>query len=581
MITLKRIYSETNLFNEVCFKEGLNIILGKYSSQRKEINGIGKSTLVRLIDYCLLSQIAKNKFFNIKKFPFLEGHNVVLEFYLEDKSYFIKRWFDKKNILFGNTDGSNVNEYSEKELKSVLSEIFFKTYDSIYYDSKWFRSLIKFFIKDDLNHQDRKVPYNFVHPSTPKNLVIVYNFYLIGLPNKNLYQLEQLKQELKEINKVRNKIVDGLEEETGKSIQELQSELKEIKEKVQMLELALTEYDFIDTYKDIEDRISYLTNEISKKLVEIQQLQKKLDLIQESYSVRIEVDIDEAVKFYNILSTQLGGLLKKTLEDIINFRKAIADNRRKYLAEREREIKDNLNKAWEDYRKLEKERQKLYKILDSKGNFDIIKDTYQKLLDEATAYKHIENIMKEIDKWSNKILQLEEEISELYFTIVKELQDNKERISDLSLSFRNTIRNCAATSEGSYLAIEATQKKENPIDIKIDIPKSLSYGREKLKILVYDLTLFREILMHERPVPHFLIHDGVLHGIDMKTKIRILNSSYKLLEEFNNNAQYILTFNEGDIIDGYEGEKLLFELDDHIIVKYEDNPERMIFRREF
>ncbi len=82
-------------------------------------------------------------------------------------------------------------------------------------------------------------------------------------------------------------------------------------------------------------------------------------------------------------------------------------------------------------------------------------------------------------------------------------------------------------------------------------------------------------------MPHFLIHDGVLHGIDLKTKIRILNYVYKLLKTSNNQAQYILTLNEGDVMSEYEEEKLLFNLNEHIIIRYEDNPEKMIFKKEF
>ncbi len=496
MIRLKRLYSETGLFDEVKFKEGLNIVLGKYSSTRKEINGIGKSTLIRLIDYCLLSQTSKNKFFNVKTFPFLDNHNVVLEFFIGNELYFIKRWFNKKEILFGKIDNTNVHEYSEKELKSVLGDIFFKAYNNTYYENKWFRSLIKFFIKDDLNHQERKVPYNFLHPNLTKNLIIVYNFYLIGLPNKNLYQLEMLKRELQERKKVQNRIIEGLEKETGKHLQEVRSELREIKEKIQALENAIKDYNFINTYKDIEDQISYLTNKISKKLLEIQKIQRKLDLLQESYSVNIEVDIRESIKFYNMLNAQLGNFLKKTLDEVIRFRKAIADNRKKYLAERERELKDKLNELWNEYYKLENERRRLYKILDTKGKFDIIKETYKKLLEEGTAYQHIENVIRQIDKLSDEIWKIEEEMTELHFTIVKELRENSEEINKLGVSFRETVKDCTATSEGSYLAIEYTNKKENPVDIKVDIPKSLSYGRERLKILVYDLTIFKERFNH-------------------------------------------------------------------------------------
>jgi len=584
MIRLKRLYSETGLFDEVEFKERLNIILGKYSSTQKEINGIGKSTLIRLIDYCLLSKNAKNKFFSVKKFPFLDNHNVVLEFYIEDEIYFIKRFFNKKEILFGRIDNTNVHEYSEKELKSVLGDIFFKTYDNTYYENKWFRSLIKFFIKDDLNHQVRKIPYNFLHPNVTKNLIIVYNFYLIGLPNKNLYQLEILKRKMQEHRKIQKRIIEGLEKETGKHLQEVRAELREIKEKIQTLESAVKDYDFINTYKDIENQIGNLTGEISNILSEIQRLQRKLDLIQESYSIRIEVDIGESTKFYNMLNAQLGNFLKKTVDEVIKFRKAIADNRKKYLAERERDLKGKLNELWNEYYKLEEKRKRLYKILDTKGKFDIIKETYKKLLEEGVAYQYIENILKQIDDLSNEILIIEKEMSELHFTIInelKELKEHFEKINNLGVSFRDTVKNCTATSEGSYLAIEFTDKKENPVDIKVDIPKSLSYGRERLKILVYDLTIFKEILKHKSPMPHFLIHDGVIHGIDLKTKIRILNYIYNLLRENDNKAQYILTLNEGDITSEYEEEKLLFDLNEHIITRYEDNPEKMIFKREF
>jgi hypothetical protein len=54
---LIRIYSETNLIDAVPFHNGINIILGKYSGDKEArgINGIGKSTLVRLVDFTLLS----------------------------------------------------------------------------------------------------------------------------------------------------------------------------------------------------------------------------------------------------------------------------------------------------------------------------------------------------------------------------------------------------------------------------------------------------------------------------------------------------------------------------------------------
>ena len=64
---LIRLYSDTNLFKTVSFHNGINIILGSYSDEvdARGINGIGKSSLVRLIDFVLLSGKAE-KIFNQK-----------------------------------------------------------------------------------------------------------------------------------------------------------------------------------------------------------------------------------------------------------------------------------------------------------------------------------------------------------------------------------------------------------------------------------------------------------------------------------------------------------------------------------
>jgi len=580
MIKLNKLYSETGLFDEVNFKSGLNIILGKYSAANKEINGIGKSTLVRLIDFCLLSQSAKNKFFKVDLFPFLKDHSVSLEFWAWNKTYIIKREFNNsRKVLFGEKNRKMI-EYNESELKSILGDLFFKPYNNIYYENKWFRSLIKFFIKDDLNHKERKVPYNFLHPSVSKNLLLVYNFYLIGLPNSKLYQLENLKKKVASLKNMKNEMINTIQNETGKSIQELKAEVTDLEKKVKRLEEALEKYEFIDTFKDVEERIRELSKEISEKLLEIQDVQRKLDLIRQSYNVTIEVDIEESTRFYEILSKEIGQFLRKTLSEVISFRKRVAENRKKYLADRELELKETLRKLWKEYHKLESERKELYLILDSKGKFDVIKTSYKELIKEKSSYHYITSLLNQLDEINEKIMEYEKQISELFFEIIEDLKEKEMEIQEFGSLFRSIVQKCTATSEGSYLSIEPTPRKENPLDIKVDIPKSLSYGRDKLKILLYDLTVFMDIIERRKPMPFFLIHDGVFHGIDIKTKIRTLNFIYEFLNS-NPEAQYIITINEDEIEQQYDGEKLLFDVEDNTIVTYEDNPSRMIFKREF
>jgi len=578
MVILKKLYSDTELINPVVFKEGINIILGRYSrSTNKEINGIGKSTLVRLIDYCFLSTKAKNDYFNPNQYPFLERHSITLRFEIDGIDFEITRFFSESNrILFGKE--GNLQEYSESELKEILSSEFFKSYNPTYYEPSWFRSLMKFFIKDDINHHERRVSYNFVSPHTRKNLLIVYNFYLFGLPNYNLYQLDEYDREISELRKVKGRIVNSVESEFGKKIGELRGELLELEKKVKDFQKVLEEFNFAKTFEDLENELVKITTKISKLLPKIQELKRKLEYIQESYQVEIEIDIEETAAYYERLERELGKFIKKSLQDIINFRKSLAENRKKYLSRKEKELNEELNRLWKEYHQLENKRQKIYKILDSKGEFSAIKTMYERLLEEATKYQRLKEAIQKIEEIEEEIREKERKVETLYYQVVEDYTNYKEKIDKLNLDFRNITRKCTATSEGSYLLIELGDDRHHPIDIKVDIPKSLSHGRNQLKILLYDLCIFKGLIDNDRPVPFFLIHDGVFHGIDMKTKIRTLNYINDLL---NHRAQYIVTFNEDEISEEFDGEKLNFNIHDNVITIYEDEPSRMIFKREF
>jgi uncharacterized protein YydD (DUF2326 family) len=168
---LIRLYSETNLLlDDVEFHPGINIILGKYSGDKEArgINGIGKSSLVRLIDYAFLSEKAQ-KIFSKPLYDFLreEDHNIVLEFRVKDRNYFIKRHFRKDDSVYFGETPDDLGEYRKSELKSILLDKLFPIKDNkIFFEGKRFRSLMNFFVKDDLENLKRINPLNFVSPGS-------------------------------------------------------------------------------------------------------------------------------------------------------------------------------------------------------------------------------------------------------------------------------------------------------------------------------------------------------------------------------------------------------------------------------
>jgi len=99
---LKRLYSEPpGLFRSgksehpdtVVFKDGFNFIFGKKdSSESKEpLNGIGKSSLADLIDFCLLADFGSKNKRLYKEKDRLKGYKIILEFEVNGVDYIIKR----------------------------------------------------------------------------------------------------------------------------------------------------------------------------------------------------------------------------------------------------------------------------------------------------------------------------------------------------------------------------------------------------------------------------------------------------------------------------------------------------------
>lgn len=197
---LERIYSNTNLLlKPVDFHPGINIVLGRNSGAERArgINGIGKSSLVRLIDYVFLSNSAQ-KIFLQEKYDFLreEKHDIFLEFSGKGKKYFIRREFFKNSPVHFGERPDKLGEYTREEIRPILTDIFFPIFDNkIFFEGNRFRTIMDFFIKDDLENQKRSEPLDFLRYDADKKEKAIYNFYLLNLPTDKIINLTELIEE--------------------------------------------------------------------------------------------------------------------------------------------------------------------------------------------------------------------------------------------------------------------------------------------------------------------------------------------------------------------------------------------------
>ncbi|MEA3450541.1 MAG: DUF2326 domain-containing protein [Bacteroidota bacterium] len=595
---IKRLFSNTGLLlKDYKFHSGINIILGKYSGKKEAtgVNGIGKSTLIRLIDYSFLSDSAQ-KIFSQKKYDFLrkDEHDIILEFEIDKKTYFIKRDFNKKSNIYFGTSLSKLDEFEKTEFKAVLTNLFLPVEkDDVFFDGNKFRTIFDFFIKDDLDNQKRFEPLNFLKYNASVKEKAIYNFFLLNLPTKHLINYNEQSKEYEKFNTAINTAEEKIKIETGKSIQEYKSERINIDQRIILLENSLDNYHFIEKYKDIEKQLVEVTKLINTKLKEYNSLDNKLNKIRESYNVNQNIETKEIRKIYNEVVENFGNQVAKTLDEVIDFKNNILANRKKYLIQKEEKLQKAINEVLNDISNLEIKRSDFYKSLDEKGALDSVKNTYEELIIEKTDLEKNVQVIKQIDEYQEMLTNLNVTISEVKLLISQELKEFEGKVDELRKLFIDILKNAIFVDESydnAYFDIvpkPTANRNKLPFDIEIEIPKADALGQSRLKIVAYDLMVFLYNIINDRKLPDFLIHDGVFHGISLKTRINTINYVYhKYLENAKHKQfQYIITFNEDEITvpDDMTMEygKFDFNFQESIVAEFQDVAKKTIFKRIF
>lgn len=590
---LIRIYSDTNLIDAVPFHNGINIILGKYSEDKEArgINGIGKSTLVRLVDFTLLSGKAEKRF-SQKKYDFLrdEEHTITLEFEIQEQKYFIKRSFvDTKKVFFGKRPDL-LDEYEKSEMPKVLEGIFFPTESNeVFFEGKRYGTLMEFFVKDDLQNQQRADPLNFVSYNANAREKALYNFYLLNLPTKTLLKYNEVSSEYENYSKTVKTLSEKIKADTGKDIQEFRTERLKIEKDITTLENSLKEYNFLANHAEIEQKFNHVISEINDHSIIYHNTNRKLEKLKSSYSDVSTIDLDKIQKLYNETLSTFGNFVKKSLDEVIDFKKQLLANRNKYLLEEEKKLQTIINQTFKQLEKLEKNRSELFSLLKERGALDRIESTYEKLVNEKTLLERNTSIVREIDDIEEILGNSNIVIAELKRDIVSELNKQQTYLDELRLLFQQILENAIYLDEefdNSYFNItlnSTSPRNQLPFKISLEIPKADALGQERLKIVAYDLMVFLKSRIDKRNFPDFLVHDGVFHAISNKTISNVLNYMFQKSNELHN-FQYLLTFNEDEInLSGDENKfgKVDFIWSKQVIAEYSDTEQQTIFKRFF
>ncbi len=538
-------------FQGINFTPGFNVVLAERteeSTNKDTRNGLGKTTLLNIIHFCLGSTEKPKQGLRVKE---LEGWEFYLNFRMRNKSVFVSRSVDNfgQVKISGETDwmhwpihpeAGHRKEQSQWKVADWNTLLGWGLYDLDIDDKKYtpsFRSLVSYDIRrnqftDPFIHFPRQFTWD----------IQVHNAYMLDLNWEHARRWQVLRDRTKSVNTVRKALKDGdnLIANMVGTVGELEYERDRLEREIQRTDADLKQFRVHPKYEEIENKADALTTELHDKANDILQLKRLIEFHRRSTVEEQPVEALKISELYEEAGAVLPGLVTQRLEDVRSFHLEVTRNRRRYLENEASRLQDELEYATREQRQLSMKRARMLKFLDTHGALEDYNELHQLNQTQRSSLEAIERRIELRRNIDNEQSEIKIEQGRLDLDARRDLDErhSKKQAADIF----NANSEYLYESPGALIA---DIDPKSGFKFRVEIERAESHGVSKMKVLCYDL--MRAELWSKRDVrPGFLIHDSTLFSdVDERQVARALELGAKKSQECG--FQYIVCLNSDSV----------------------------------
>lgn len=564
-IRINKLYSENNIFDEIEFHDGVNIILGeKYDNSTikgRKTNGVGKSMSIEFLDFCFLSDYNKSRICKIPKevVPLEEEMMLDLEIGKEEITIKRSRKDSEQPIIIRN--GKKVSFEKLDDARNYLSELIFAKLDGNSVPS--FRNLFSILMRDERSEFIDILKCHDLSKRVPDDLTA--HLFLLGISIDAYRKSVNTIKEIESITTVVSKNKKELTNNGQKKIADVKAELNSLDDELDKMEAAIESFKSNEAFYSMESELLELETIL-------EQLRKKQKALRYDYG-KIKrmpkpeaIDDSEIELVYNQFKNDLGSAIVKSLNEVVGFKNKVEEFQRMLVNQKAKELEIQLNDIAERIRILDDEYSEKMKIIDKKGVLKNLKASLKIYESKKDSCSHTKFLFEQYEKneKAKKALKLRktQEILEID-TILEE----KEAVINKFINTLLEIHEAIMGNKECSFTIETIDNTRNKIPAKISmrIYDDGSRSVNRTKVFIYDMALlFNDNTRLRHPL--FLVHDNIF-DVDQDTLVQCLNYLNKQEEKYQD-FQYILTLNR-DKIENEERIKLIkMDIDSHRVATY-------------
>lgn len=551
-----------NAFGEirsVKFSKGLNLIVDETVENNKKSTGnnVGKTTVLRLVDFCLGSsgkniyqdsEFKEQENSTIKDFLF--NSKVIITLSLVDdldfprESIIIRKNFLKYGKKIQQINGESITNDKEFDLK--LKELIFET--SV--EKPTFKQIISKNIRDEKNKL-----VNIVKVLNPYTKIEEYEalfLFWLGINTDTHNQKELLVKEKTRENSFRKR----LKKEGELSLIEQQLEL--VNSKIKEFQQIKSNYNFNEKFESQIEELNIVKLNLSKLSTEFSRLNMRRELILESKedleNEKSNIDVNQIESLYNKAS-KLVPNLQVSFKETVQFHNDLIDEKIKYIAKELPSINDKLLSITNQINQLRDKERKLSEFISASDYSEAYDDI---LIELNNQFERKGNLEERKKYWITSNEKLERITDELE-TINSNINSKDDLIQKRITLFNKYFTKISNKLYGEEYLL-STQKNEKGYDLIVtNIEGNPSTGKKKGQIAAFDFAyiLFAEEI--EIKLLHFIMHDQLenMHDNQLSTILIDLANSIncqfilpivrdKIPSDLNIKEQIVLRLSESD-----------------------------------
>lgn len=524
------------VFKTVVFnKTGASFILAKQDNpeqfdKSKTYNGVGKSLLVSLIDFCLGAKTSSKITKSLQST--LPDWNFILKIEIDNQSYTIVRHTNTPKHISLNDEELTLNDFCSK-----LEKLCFDIPAGFQYLS--FRSLLPFFIRPS---KKSYISYDEpINAGTPYQKQL-YNAFLLGLDGTFSQTKMHLKKEIDNTENLHKNIKnDPILKQFFEGYKDSSLALADLNEKIETLELDLKKFEVADDYYQIKQEADAIKNNLDKTQNKIELRSININSINLSLKTSPDVNRNDIQNIYDESKLVFQSDVARKLTDLEKFYQDLTINRAKKLQSQKHEIIGELKELNTQFTNLKEELDSHMRFLNAHQALDVFTKMSSRLAELQQNREKLQGYERLQHDYEQKKTSLKKEMilqSEETATYLDQVRNDINKIME---DFRVLVKRFYPDALAGITVRNNDGKNQIRYDIEAKIQSDSSDGINSVKLFCYDLTLLTHGSNH---FMKFLFHDSRLFSDIDEVHCNVL---FEIVRTKFIDNQYIASINQNQL----------------------------------